>query len=462
MTKFVACIEMLNNIFPYITKRLNRSDERSANAVKNILASFAIKGVSIAISFLLIPMTIGYVDKTQYGIWITLSTIIFWFSSFDIGFGNGLRNRFAEAKATGNFSSAKSYISTTYICLTIIFTVIWILFFVVNFFIDWSLILNAPAQMAKDLSLVAIVSFSFFCVQIVLKTTNTILIADQKPAKSAFLDMLGQIITLGLIFTLTKTTSGSLLYLAIALGIAPIVVIIPSSIWLFTHDYKKYKPSLRLFEKRIVKDILSLGGKFFLIQSAAIAIYETTNLIIAQVSSPDNVAVYNTAYRYFNIAQMGFVIIISPFWSAFTDAYTKKEISWMKNTYKRLFQFILLIVLGVFVLLAISPFFYNIWIGDKLFIPMNVSIFVAIYIISLIFANLHSNILNGVGKIKLQLIFSNSSIFINIPFAWFLGLEYGIIGVIIPSIVLNCIAATLYAIQVRKVLSGKATGIWNK
>ncbi len=446
----------------YIANLLNRSNERSANVIKNILASFVIKGVSIAVSFLLVPLTIGYVNTTQYGIWLTLSSIIGWFSFFDIGFGNGLRNRFTEAKATGDFSSAKSYISTTYICLTVIFAIVWILFFIINFFLDWSCILNAPEQMAKELSLVAIVTFSFFCMQIILKTTNTILIADQKPAKSAFLDMLGQVLTLILIFILTKTTSGSLLQLSIALGLAPILIIIPSSIWLFNHDYKNFKPSLNLYEKSATKDILSLGSKFFLIQIAAVAIYQTTNLIITQVSNPDNVAIYNTAYRYFSVALMASTIIFTPFWSAFTDAYTKNDIAWMKNVYNKLIKFVLILVLGVFVLLALSPLIYSIWIKDKLFIPQDVSFCVAIFIISFIYTNLYSHILNGMGKIKLQLLFSNSSILINIPFSWILGLKYGIPGVIFPSIILNIAASVLYAVQVRLILNGKATGIWNK
>jgi O-antigen/teichoic acid export membrane protein len=170
----------------FIINKINRSNERSTNAIKNIIASFGIKGVSIAVQLLLVPLTINYVNSTQYGIWLTLSSIVAWFSFFDIGFGNGLWNRFAEAKAIGNYTKAKVYISTTYICLGAIFTIVWILFFCINFFLDWSIILNAPAQMAKELSLVAVIVFSFFCMQIVFKTINTLLVADQKPAKSAF------------------------------------------------------------------------------------------------------------------------------------------------------------------------------------------------------------------------------------------------------------------------------------
>src|ERR1700755_3062645 len=82
-----------------LKKMLNKGHSRSANARKNILASFLIKGCNIAISLILVPLTIHYVNPTQYGIWLTLSSIIGWFAFFDIGFGNGLRNKFAEAIA---------------------------------------------------------------------------------------------------------------------------------------------------------------------------------------------------------------------------------------------------------------------------------------------------------------------------------------------------------------------------
>ena len=47
------------------------------------------------------PLTIDFVNPTQYGIWLTLSSLLAWFSFFDIGLSLGFRNRFAQAKANG-------------------------------------------------------------------------------------------------------------------------------------------------------------------------------------------------------------------------------------------------------------------------------------------------------------------------------------------------------------------------
>ena len=74
-------------------------------------------------------------------------------------------------------------------------------------------------------------------------------------------------------------------------------------------------------------------------QIAAVVVFTTDNLIITQLFGPAQVAPYSIALKYFNIAQMGFSIIITPFWSAFTEAYTKNDYAWIKNNIKRLIKF---------------------------------------------------------------------------------------------------------------------------
>ena len=57
-----------------ITNYFTRGHERSIKAKKNILASILIKGGSIGISLLLVPLTINYVNSSRYGIWLPIFT----------------------------------------------------------------------------------------------------------------------------------------------------------------------------------------------------------------------------------------------------------------------------------------------------------------------------------------------------------------------------------------------------
>ena len=106
---------MLAQLFQKFSKRFKGSSERSQEVVKNIIVSVLVKGFTILTSLLIVPMTINYVNPTQYGIWLTLSGIIGWIAFFDLGLGNGFRNRFAEAKANNNLTLAKEYVITFFI-----------------------------------------------------------------------------------------------------------------------------------------------------------------------------------------------------------------------------------------------------------------------------------------------------------------------------------------------------------
>lgn len=62
----------------------------------NILSNFLFKGLGIGLSFISIPIMLKYLDKNNYGLWILILSITSWIYTFDIGIGNGLKNRLAE------------------------------------------------------------------------------------------------------------------------------------------------------------------------------------------------------------------------------------------------------------------------------------------------------------------------------------------------------------------------------
>src|ERR1035437_10668458 len=94
---------LMSRLPEFIKIFFTEGNQRSIKAKKNILVISIIKGCSIAVSLLLVPITIHYVNPTRYGIWLTLSSIVGWFSFFDVGLGNGLRNKFAEAVTNGKY-----------------------------------------------------------------------------------------------------------------------------------------------------------------------------------------------------------------------------------------------------------------------------------------------------------------------------------------------------------------------
>lgn len=456
---------MKNNIlkaFTFFSDKINKGHHRSVKAKRNIFATLIFKGSSIAISLVLVPLTIHYVNRTQYGVWLTLSSIIGWFGFFDIGFGHGLRNKLTEAISKGQFKLSKIYISTTYAILSIIILGALILFFFINPFINWSIILNTPPEMAEELSLLALIVFVFFCLQFVLQLITTVLTANQQPGYASLFFFLGNIFSLVVIFILTKTTSGNLLYLGIVLGLTPVLVLAASSIWFYTKGYKQIAPSIKFVRFKFARNIVSLGVKFFVLQIAGLVLYESSNIIIAQLFGPAEVTTYNIAYKYFSIIPMVFAIIMVPFWSAFTKAWIEKDINWIKNAMKKLQLVWLFFGIGAVIMLLFCNFIYKIWVGNQIIVPISLSVAIAAYVIINAWNTIFAQFLNGVGKIRLQLYSGIWGALLNIPLAIYFGKMFGISGVIFSSVLLAGLNMSWVYIQYNKIINNKATGIWAK
>jgi O-antigen/teichoic acid export membrane protein len=150
-----------------LVKSLSRSffkdgHERSLKVKKNVTISFLIKGASIPVSLLLVRMTINYINPVQYGIWLTISSIIAWMYFFDIGLGNGLKNKLAHSLALNQEEEMNKYVSTTYAVISIIAFVFFAIFFGASFFFDWNKVLNVPSSVTYNVRpVVMIVIFCF-------------------------------------------------------------------------------------------------------------------------------------------------------------------------------------------------------------------------------------------------------------------------------------------------------------
>lgn len=438
--------------------------DRTKNITKHVLLSFVYKGGSIIASFLLVPLTIDYLDTENYGIWLTLSSFIAWFSFFDIGLGNGLRNKFAEAKANGDMTLARGYVSSAYFTIGAVSLGLIVIFTLLNFFIDWTKVFNASRGLQKDLSLLMPIVFGFFCLQLVVKLITTIYTADQHHSMQGKINFFTQAGSLLLIWILTKTNESSLLVFGTIFSIFPVAILIVSNWLAFNKRYKDYKPSLRLWKKEYLKDIFGLGLSFFILQIAWIIITSTDNFIISQLFSPREVVPYFLSLKLFTASTMFFTIIVSPYWSTFTDAYVKMDFVWIKKSMKQLNKVTQVFSFLCVLLLLFSNYLYTIWIGNKIEVSFILSTLVCIYTILIISLTPYNYFINGTGKIKLQLIQTTIMAIVNIPISVFfaLNLKLGINGIIIGTIICLIPGVVLSRIQYHKLINNKPIGIWAK
>lgn len=444
-----------------IKNRILAGDSRIVKAKKNILLSIINKGIAILISLMLVPVTINYLNSEQYGIWLTLSSVVAWVSFFDVGLGHGFRNRFAEAKANGDTQLARKYVSTAYVALFLIFGFILIVAELINPLIEWDIFLNVKTNNELLTDVISIILIGT-CMGFVVNLVSIMLSADQKPALSAIIVTIGQGVALLVIYILTLTTQSNMRYIAIALSWVPCLITFLISIKLFKGGYNDYSPSIKYIDFSLVRNIIGLGGKFFVIQLSMLLIFQMVNVILSRVLGPNAVTEYNVTYKYFSITQMVYNIILSPFWSAYTEAYIKEDLSWMRRIYHRLSQIWYLLVLVNLILLVISPIVYKIWLGDSVSLTWGVSIAMCIYLSILSFSNMYMILLNGIGKVMMQMSIYLICAIVCIPLTYISCMTWGIPGVLMILSLVYVIQAVFAKYQLNLILSQEASGIWNR
>lgn len=440
----------------------NSENNRSQKAKINILASFFIKGGSIVISLLLVPLTLGYLNSYEYGVWLTLSSVLMWINYFDIGLGNGLRNKLSQALAVNDKELGRIYVSTTLFMLTVIMLFIYVIFFIAHFWIDWSKVLNVSPSIVGNLNSLVLIVFALFCLTFVLKFIGNIYMAVQLPMINDLIVLVGSFLSLVIIYVLKHTTNGDLSKVAISFSLAPLIIYIIAYPITFNYKYNYLKPRLKAIKLSYIKGLMNLGVQFFFIQMACLLIFTSSNIFISQLVGPQGVTPFNIAFKYFSVITMVFNIAITPLWSAITDAYEKNEIEWIRKSIRKIFILWIVLIACTLIMALIANYVYKLWVGSEVVIPFLLSVFMGIYVTISNFNNIYAYFINGVGKIRLQLYIAVVTSILFIPITIILGDKFGLVGVISSMIIVLIPSGIVLPIQYYKVVNKRAKGIWDK
>lgn len=438
-------------------------EERSAKARKGVVLSFIAKGISFLVSLLVVPLTINYLNPSINGIWLALSSIIGWVAIMDLGLGNGFRNKFAESRATGDDELAANYLSTTYFALICLALILFPTLQLVNYHVDWASFLKVDNSYSTELRTVFTILSGVFCINLVANIFTMFLSADQRQGSASLVITIGQVLSLAALCILSLFPKGGMTKLSLFYSGIPCLTVLAISIIAYsTNKFKWVKPKISRVRPKLIKDIISLGLVFFFTNICVVLIFQLTNIVLSREIGPESVTQYNVAFKYFNIIYVAALIIVTPYWSAFTDAFTKKDKEWMVHTLQSLEKVAVLIVLSGIVLLAVSPVVYKIWLHDTVSVPFQVSVALLSYFAALTFSTTYTYLIAGIGKMRIQFVIYLTMAIISYPALCFFTRKFGIAGIVIMPIIVSLSEAVFCRIQLSKLICGTAEGWWNK
>ena len=177
-------------------------NKRSILLVKNVLASFFLKGWSALVSLIMIPLTLQCLGAYKNGVWLTVSSLLIWIDQMDIGLGNGLRNKLAAYMAHNEQEKARQAVSSTMAMLICIVIPLAAVLLALVWNGDVYSFLNVSVDTIPELRTALSAAVIIVCFTFVFKFVGNVYMGMQLPAVSNLLITVGQTLALAATFIL--------------------------------------------------------------------------------------------------------------------------------------------------------------------------------------------------------------------------------------------------------------------
>lgn len=363
--------------------------------IKSAIINLAIKPVSIILSIVYTPLLLNYLGDEKYGIWATMLSIISWINYCDIGIGNGLRNILTKELTDKQYENAKKAISTAYICLTVIMSIVLVVLVIATFLVDWKVVFGTR----YNARIPVLISVVFICINFVLSLSNNVLYALQKSEITSIKSVCIQIINIIGLLVLTRFTSSSLVYMSILFGASSFIAHGLNSLDLL----KKYPQIMTLkpeYDKTYVKKINSLGLKFFVAQIAALVLYTTDNLLVSSMYGAASVTPFSIADKVYNTGYLVFSAITVPFWSKTTQEMERENFDIIQKYYRMLNILAVIFAIACIAVAFIFRPVVTLWLGREVNFSNQLIIVMCLYYAIYGFCGVSAPFINGMNGVN--------------------------------------------------------------
>jgi O-antigen/teichoic acid export membrane protein len=408
---------------------------RYRRMVRAVVVGFFSKGLAALIGLLTVPLTISYLGPERYGIWMTISSLLIWLTVADAGVASGLTNALSGAYAQQRRDLEQRYVATAIWLLIGLAAIVGLgsTLLLRGLNLQRLLNLSTPA-VAHEAYLALIVALAVFLFSLPLSLVYKILAAYQEGATANIWLGIANIVSL-IALVLAAQLQASLAWLVFALAGTVALVALLSAIWLFVWHKPWLIPLPTQVDRASIRKIAGAGSLFFVAQIAWLLIFQTDNLIIVRYLGAEAVATYSVVWRLFTYATFFQVLIIPALWPAYTEAFTKRDSSWIQRTFRWHLLIAVVLALGLSLLFVVfSQPIIAVWAGTQVQPSRELILWMAGWTIIYAAMTTTACLLNASGHIRGQAIYGMTTAIVNIGLSIWWVQSYGVSGVIAATV----------------------------
>ncbi len=367
----MPALETLRNIFSLVRLRAfdvstegGRSKERLRRAALTALAAGLARAVSAATPLVTIKLSLAYLGKERYGLWMAVSSLVGMLGFADLGLGNGLVTFLCRARGRDDLRLARRAVSSTLVILLGVACAMVLCLALLWPFVPWARVVNAQtAQSSGDAQAAAAICLLTFIMSLPLGVVQRTQAGFQEEYHGQLWQAVASILGMLLIVLLVRSSASFPVFLLVV-GLAGPMVMALNGLVYFGWQRAELRPGLREWDKETARLMLKQGVWFFVLGVMTLLATQADNLVVAQAQGLASVPSYSIPSRMFGILGSVGMMIYQPMWAANGEAMARGELGWVRrNTWRvSMLGTGLVLVIGIAFILLARPVF-RLWLG---------------------------------------------------------------------------------------------------
>jgi len=421
----------------------------------SLVYSYIFRALIVGINFILVPLTIEFLGKENYGLWVTILSIVGWFSLADFGCFNSIRNYITK----GFYDNNSNLDAIVRIAFIRVFKVSIIIFIIMILFL---LFFREKSPFRSEEVNIGFLTIFFLLSNLPFSISINILHSISQTRLVYFIQLLSALLFYVLILvTKYVVHENNIYFISLYYGVCLYFISFVS--WVFLINKFGFKNPLLFFYENNNPNLFRVNGfhgaafSLFVIQLSLLVILNTDNIIVAKLFSLSMVSEYYAYDKLYYIYNLIFTIVLTPIWACVNSLISKSddnnELKRLVNKLLKFFGFSFLLVISIY---QFSSEMLEMWtkIKFELIEDNRVNFSFALFSVLLAWNGIFSTIMNGIGKIRSQLYCYLFAALLNIPLSIYFsnGLSLGVSGVKFASALCILPSAIILPFQVYRFL----------
>lgn len=408
---------------------MSHASERSGVLRRGLITTAISRGVAAAVPLMMVPIALNHLGLRDYGAWqaaIALTAVV---AFADLGIGTGVMTKLGKAQHTQDTMGAQRIITSGYVMIGSVASVLLAALIASTFVISWSEILGATAENQSDsLDFIVVLTLASVIVNMLTSLIVRIQYGVNQQARSNLWQTAGSFCGLFAAYAVTRLGDSPLWFVVAAMFVPPLIAMTnTATFFLFNSTGRRIRPRVSAIHRPTANALLLLGFKFFLVSLLMTMAISLDPWIVARITTLETVPTFSVAARIFATLGTAITLMSVSLWPLHAQALAAGDRNWITRiTWKMSVRLTAVLIALSAVAIVAGPTAISLWLDNRIEFDLNLWLALACWWVIQAAVSPFFMVQNGGEVIAPQLVAYAILAAVVIPAKFWLGANYGL------------------------------------